>query len=205
MKPKADIDIFVGYSESSRGFRIYNCRTNKIMKTFHVKFNELTTMAYECNNSGPGVNCSNFEDSSEKMNEIPLQQDLDNLFGPLYEEFDVTRTPEVSDYSVAKTLDNDDTPSSSLIIVEDNDAPQIVSSSKKPIAQETSTIVLNSHSDEHIQEDVAELEGNTLMNPFENPDFEEAESYSNYQDPSNMHEFHQQHRYTDRWMMRILF
>ncbi|GJY41204.1 retrovirus-related pol polyprotein from transposon TNT 1-94 [Tanacetum coccineum] len=127
MKPKADIDIFVGYYESSRGFRIYNRRTNKIMKTIHVKFDELIAMASECNNSGPDVNCSNFQDSSEEMNEIPLQQDLDNLFGPLYEEFYVTRTPEVFDYSVAKTLDNEDTPSSSSIIVEDNDAPQIVS------------------------------------------------------------------------------
>ncbi|GKD74803.1 hypothetical protein Tco_1333085 [Tanacetum coccineum] len=98
------------------------------METIHVKFDELTTMASECNNSGPDVNCSNFQDSSEEMNEIPLQQDLDNLFGPLYEEFYVTRTPEVFDYSVAKTLDNEDTPSSSSIIVEDNDAPQILSS-----------------------------------------------------------------------------
>ncbi|GJX89409.1 hypothetical protein Tco_0341423 [Tanacetum coccineum] len=93
------------------------------MKTFHVKFNELTTMAYECNNSGPGVNCSNFEDSSEKMNEIPLQQDLDNLFGPLYEEYYTPRTPKVSDNSAANTLDNEDTPLSSSILVDDNDAP----------------------------------------------------------------------------------
>ncbi|GJV22561.1 copia protein [Tanacetum coccineum] len=29
--------------------------------------------------------------------------------------------------------------------------------------------------------------------------FEEAESSSTFQDPSNMHEFHQQHRSTDKW------
>ncbi|GJR70820.1 retrovirus-related pol polyprotein from transposon TNT 1-94, partial [Tanacetum coccineum] len=51
MKLKANIGIFIGYSESSRGFRIYNRRTKKIMETIHVKFDELTTMASECNNS----------------------------------------------------------------------------------------------------------------------------------------------------------
>ncbi|GKD07658.1 retrovirus-related pol polyprotein from transposon TNT 1-94 [Tanacetum coccineum] len=65
MKPKADIGIFVGYSESSRGFRIYNRRTKKIMETIHVKFDELTAMASECNNLEPKMNCVNFNDSSE--------------------------------------------------------------------------------------------------------------------------------------------
>ncbi|GKC18814.1 retrovirus-related pol polyprotein from transposon TNT 1-94 [Tanacetum coccineum] len=60
-------------------------------------------------------------------------------------------------------------------------------------------IVLETHSDKQIQEDVVELDGNTIMHCFENPEFEEAESSSNYQDSSNMHEFHQQHRYTDKW------
>ncbi|GKF83000.1 retrovirus-related pol polyprotein from transposon TNT 1-94 [Tanacetum coccineum] len=52
MKPKADIGIFVGYSKSSRGFRIYNHRMRRIMETIHVKFDELTAMASECNNLG---------------------------------------------------------------------------------------------------------------------------------------------------------
>ncbi|GJT95782.1 retrovirus-related pol polyprotein from transposon TNT 1-94 [Tanacetum coccineum] len=47
MKPKADIEVFIGYSETSRGFRIYNRRTKKIMETINVKFDELTTMASE--------------------------------------------------------------------------------------------------------------------------------------------------------------
>ncbi|GKG00176.1 retrovirus-related pol polyprotein from transposon TNT 1-94, partial [Tanacetum coccineum] len=85
MKSKAYISIFVGYSKSSRGFHVYNRRTRKIMETIHVKFDELTAMASECNNSGPDVNCLSFQDSSEEMNDIPSQQDLDNLFGPLYE------------------------------------------------------------------------------------------------------------------------
>ncbi|GJW46465.1 retrovirus-related pol polyprotein from transposon TNT 1-94 [Tanacetum coccineum] len=71
MKPKADIGIFIGYFESSRGFRIYNRRTKKIMETIHVKFDELTVMASECNNSEPGFNCTNFQDSLKDSQSVP--------------------------------------------------------------------------------------------------------------------------------------
>nr|GEV09954.1 copia protein [Tanacetum cinerariifolium] len=70
---------------------------------------------------GPGLNCLNFQDSSDDMNEIPSQQDLDNLFGPLYEEYYASSTSDVSANSTANTLDVEDNPSSSSIIVEDSD------------------------------------------------------------------------------------
>nr|GEV12021.1 hypothetical protein [Tanacetum cinerariifolium] len=114
----------------------------------------------------PSLNCSNFQDSSEELNEIPSQKDLDNLIGPLYEEYYASSTSEVSNNSAPNTLDNEDTPSLYSIIVEGN---------------------------------VAKPDGNTIMHSFEIPEFEEVESSSNYQDPSDMHEFHQQHRYTDKW------
>ncbi|GJZ75290.1 hypothetical protein Tco_0639755 [Tanacetum coccineum] len=92
------------------------------METIHVKFDELITMAFECNNSGPGLNCSNFQDSSKEMNEIPSQQDLDNLFGPLNEEYYALSTSEVLNNFAANTFDDEDTHSLSSIIVEDSDA-----------------------------------------------------------------------------------
>nr|GEU79278.1 retrovirus-related Pol polyprotein from transposon TNT 1-94 [Tanacetum cinerariifolium] len=120
-------------------------RKRNIRETIHVKFDKLTAMASECNNSRPGLNCSNFHDSSKELNETPSKEDLDNLFGPLYKEYYATRTLEVSNNSATK------------------------------------------------------LDGNTFINPFANHEFKEAESSSNYQDPSNMYEFHQQHRFTDKW------
>ncbi|GJX21173.1 retrovirus-related pol polyprotein from transposon TNT 1-94 [Tanacetum coccineum] len=65
MKPKANIGIFVGYSESSRGFHIYNRRTKKIMEMIHVKFDELTDMASECNNLEPGMNYAKSQEVSD--------------------------------------------------------------------------------------------------------------------------------------------
>nr|GEV06696.1 retrovirus-related Pol polyprotein from transposon TNT 1-94 [Tanacetum cinerariifolium] len=121
------------------------------------------------------------------MNEIPSRQDLDNLFGPLYEEYYAPSTFEVSDNSATNTLDVEDTPSPSSIFVEDSDALQIVTSSEEPIRQESSISVLDTHSNEHLQEDVTELDENTIIHSFENSEFEEAESSSNYQDPSNIH------------------
>nr|GEU51151.1 Gag-Pol polyprotein [Tanacetum cinerariifolium] len=133
------------------------------------------------------------------MNEIPSYQDLDNLFGPMYEEYYASSTSKVSNNSAANTFDVENTPSPSSIIVEDSDASQIVTSSKETITQESKTLVLETHSDKQIQKDVAEFNGNIIMHSFENPKLEEAKSSSNYQDPSNMHEFHQQHRYTNKW------
>nr|GEX50633.1 hypothetical protein [Tanacetum cinerariifolium] len=49
------------------------------------------------------------------------------------------------------------------------------------------------------QRDVVYFDGNVFYNAPPIPVFKEAESSSTYQDPSNMHEFHQKHRSSDRW------
>ncbi|GKC25116.1 gag-pol polyprotein [Tanacetum coccineum] len=102
MKPKADIGIFIGYSESSRGFY-----------------------------------------SSEDSQSVPSKTDLDNLFGPLYEEYYATSTPEVLDNFAANILDIEDSPSSSSIVVEEDEAPQIVSSSAELVSTKPNTPVSN--------------------------------------------------------------
>ncbi|GKD22907.1 retrovirus-related pol polyprotein from transposon TNT 1-94, partial [Tanacetum coccineum] len=60
-------------------FHIYNRRTKKIMEKIHVKFDELTAMASECNNLEPEMNCTNFNDLSEDSQSVPSTSDLDNL------------------------------------------------------------------------------------------------------------------------------
>ncbi|GKB59483.1 retrovirus-related pol polyprotein from transposon TNT 1-94 [Tanacetum coccineum] len=128
MKPKAGIEIFIDYSESSRWFRIYNRRTRKIIETIHVKFDELTTMASEHSCLELESNRFNVEDSSAESIQTPLKEDLVELFGPLYEEYYEKRSREVSTNSVAPiTFNNKDKPSSSTIIVDDNEAPLLVS------------------------------------------------------------------------------
>nr|GEW11229.1 retrovirus-related Pol polyprotein from transposon TNT 1-94 [Tanacetum cinerariifolium] len=199
MKPKADIGIFISYSKSSRGFRIYNRRTKKIIETIHVKFDELTSMVSECNKLEPEFNCMNFQDSSNDSQSLPSNTDLDNLFGPLYEEYYSTSPPEVLDNSTANTLDNKNTSSSLSIVIEEEEAPQIVSSSIEQVASEPNTPVLNENADEFVQEDVTEFDENVFYYPPQTHVFKEAQSSLTYHDPSNMHEFYQTYQLTNKW------
>nr|GFB23565.1 hypothetical protein [Tanacetum cinerariifolium] len=100
------------------------------LETIRVKFNELTAMAFECNNLGPEFNCSYIPYSSVDSQSVPSKVDLDNLFGPLYEEYFALRSSVVSDNSAANTLDSKDTPSSSSIFVEEDVVPPQVTSSE---------------------------------------------------------------------------
>ncbi|GKB56806.1 retrovirus-related pol polyprotein from transposon TNT 1-94 [Tanacetum coccineum] len=59
--------------------------------------------------------------------------------------------------------------------------------------------LLNKAVDEFIQEDVADFDGNMFHNAPPTPEFDIADASSTYQNPSNMHQFYQQHRLIDRW------
>ncbi|GJT55527.1 retrovirus-related pol polyprotein from transposon TNT 1-94 [Tanacetum coccineum] len=52
---KADIGIFVGYAPIKKAFRIYNKRTQELIETIHVTFDELIAMASEQFSSGLGL------------------------------------------------------------------------------------------------------------------------------------------------------
>ncbi|GKB36884.1 hypothetical protein Tco_0881826 [Tanacetum coccineum] len=75
----------------------------------------------------------------------------------------------------------------------------MVASSVDPVANEPITPVLTENANEPVQEDIAAFDGNDFYNPFHSPVLEEAESSLTFQDPSNMHEFYQTHRSTDKW------
>ncbi|GJV11551.1 retrovirus-related pol polyprotein from transposon TNT 1-94 [Tanacetum coccineum] len=81
------------------------------------------------------------------------------------------RVHKKCDDSATNTTDNDHTFSSSSIVVDPDDAPQIISSLDEQVAITPNSLVMNEVADEFVQED----------------------------DPLNMHQFHQQHRSTDRW------
>ncbi|GKE86272.1 hypothetical protein Tco_1560014 [Tanacetum coccineum] len=99
------------------------------METIHVKFDELTAMASE----------------------------HDNLFGPMFEEYfekKFSDTPINS--TVQPTQFHEDSPSTSLIIVDEHEAPPIVTISD----EQTSPISLT-EADEFNQEDSADFDGNS--------------------------------------------
>ncbi|GKE69573.1 hypothetical protein Tco_1527645 [Tanacetum coccineum] len=78
---------------------------------------------------------------------------------------------------------HEDSHSTSSIIVEDHEAPPIVTTSE----EQTSPISLN-EAKEFNQEDSSDFDGNTVFVPYDAPNFEEAESSTTALDPSNMHD-----------------
>nr|GEW84244.1 ribonuclease H-like domain-containing protein [Tanacetum cinerariifolium] len=52
---KGDIGFFICYSADSCAYKVYNQRTNKIMETMNVSFDELLAMAFEQRRSKPGL------------------------------------------------------------------------------------------------------------------------------------------------------
>ncbi|GJS52421.1 retrovirus-related pol polyprotein from transposon TNT 1-94 [Tanacetum coccineum] len=103
MKEKGDSCILVGYSTRSKGYRVYNKRTRLIVESIHLRFDEFKEMsetsvandtsglvpqrqkASDYENSGPDPQLQNVSPSADTT--IPLQQEFDLLFGPLYDEY----------------------------------------------------------------------------------------------------------------------
>ncbi|GJY68346.1 integrase, catalytic region, zinc finger, CCHC-type containing protein [Tanacetum coccineum] len=171
MKPKADIGIFIGYSKTSKEFQLYSRHTKKIMETIHIKFDELTVIASEHESlESVSQRFINDDSSAESMN-TQSKEDFDNLFRPMYIEYFKKRSFDVSINSAAQQVHNhEDSPSTSSIIVKEQDASPIVTTSE----EQTSPIFLN-EADEFIQEDSADFNGNTVFIPYDAPNFEEAE------------------------------
>ncbi|GJW76360.1 retrovirus-related pol polyprotein from transposon TNT 1-94 [Tanacetum coccineum] len=165
------------------------------METIHIKFDELTAMASEHDSLEPVFQRFINDDSSAESMNIPSKEDLDNLFGPMYEEYFEKRSYEMFINSAAQQVHNhEDSPSTYSIIVEEHEAPPIVTTSKK----QTSLISFN-EADEFNQEDFADFDGNRVFIPYDVLNFEEAESSTTALDPSNMHEFHQVQPSTHIW------
>ncbi|GJX26140.1 retrovirus-related pol polyprotein from transposon TNT 1-94 [Tanacetum coccineum] len=153
------------------------------METIHVKFDELTEMASERNSLEPDSNRMIFEDPSAEPYHIPSKEDLDDLFGPLYDEYFEGKTPNVSTYDNSVAPDTpDDTSSSTIIIVDDDKAPHMVSTSTKQTPPQSTNLADGSQ-----QEDNAKLDGNEFINPFSTHVSDEAELSSRNLNPSNMH------------------
>ncbi|GKB36011.1 hypothetical protein Tco_0880953, partial [Tanacetum coccineum] len=113
--------------QDSSGFRIYNCKTRKIMEMIHVKFDELTTMVTERNNLEPDSNHSLFDDSSVE--------------------------PMSTNSAAPNTSNTDDTSSSTIIIVHADEAPHIVSTSEEQSPPKSNDIADEPNQEDNVELD----------------------------------------------------
>nr|GEV78712.1 hypothetical protein [Tanacetum cinerariifolium] len=101
MKEKGDQCILVGYSTQSKGYRVYNKRTRMIVDSIHIRFDEIKEETSVANNTSgliPKRQKASDSDNPDPVPQrqdvyssvdadVPSQQELDLLFGPLYDEF----------------------------------------------------------------------------------------------------------------------
>ncbi|GJV05881.1 retrovirus-related pol polyprotein from transposon TNT 1-94 [Tanacetum coccineum] len=117
----------------------------------------------------------------------PSKEDLDNLFGLMFEEyFEKTFFDTPINFTAQPTQIHKDSPSTSLIIDDEHDAPPIVTASD----EQTSPISLI-EADEFNQEDHAHSDGNSQFVSYNPPSSEEIESSTTALEPSNVQKLHQ--------------
>nr|GEX84715.1 retrovirus-related Pol polyprotein from transposon TNT 1-94 [Tanacetum cinerariifolium] len=103
MKEKGDQCILVGYTTQSKGYRVYNKRTRMIVKSIHILFDEIkevleTSVANNTSGLIPQLQKASDYDNPDPVPQrqdvysstdadVPSQQELDILLGPLYDEF----------------------------------------------------------------------------------------------------------------------
>ncbi|GKB54989.1 retrovirus-related pol polyprotein from transposon TNT 1-94 [Tanacetum coccineum] len=157
------------------------------METIHVKFDELTTMASEHDCLEPVFQRFNNNTSLVDTMNTPSKEDLDNLFGLMFEEYFEKRSFDTPINSAAQpTQFHKDSPSTSSIIVDEYEAPAIETTSD----EQTSPISLTD-ADEFNQEDSADFNGNLDFIPYNTSSHKEIESSTATLEPSNVQNFHQ--------------
>ncbi|GJX34797.1 retrovirus-related pol polyprotein from transposon TNT 1-94 [Tanacetum coccineum] len=125
----------------------------------------------------------------------PSKEDLDNLFGSMFEEYFETNSSKTPINSAAQqTQIHEDSSSTSSIIVDEHEAPPIVTTSN----EQTSLISLV-EADDFNQEDSADFDGNSRFVSYNPLSHKEIESSIMALEPSNVQNFHQVQPLTHIW------
>ncbi|GJW72394.1 retrovirus-related pol polyprotein from transposon TNT 1-94 [Tanacetum coccineum] len=143
LQAKADLGIFIGYAPKKKAYRIYNRRTQKIIETIYVDFDELTAMASEQSSLGPALHEITLATPSLGLvpNPSPLapfvppsRHEWDLVFQPVFDEFLSPPASVVSPVPVVEApapVESTGSPSSTSV---DQDAP-----SSKTVSKESSS------------------------------------------------------------------
>ncbi|GKF87136.1 hypothetical protein Tco_0258013 [Tanacetum coccineum] len=124
---------------------------------------------------------NNHNSLAEPMN-TPSKEDLDNLFGPMFEEYFKKTSSDTTINSVAQpTQVHEDSSFTSSIFVDAHEAHPVVTT----FDEQTSPIFLT-EADEFNQEDTADFDGNVQFVPYNPPSHEEIKSSTTALEPSNV-------------------
>ncbi|GJZ32350.1 retrovirus-related pol polyprotein from transposon TNT 1-94 [Tanacetum coccineum] len=159
-----------------------------------IRFDKLIAMASEHDCLEPELQrFINHNSSAEEMN-TPSKEDLNSLFGPMFEEYFEKFSDTPINSAAQPTQIHEDSPSTSSIIVDEHEAPPIVTTSD----EQTSPISLT-EADEFNQEDSAHSDGNSQVVSYNPPSRKEIESSTTALESSNVQNFHQVQPSTHIW------
>ncbi|KAJ9539173.1 hypothetical protein OSB04_031906 [Centaurea solstitialis] len=118
---KVDEGYFLGYSLTSKTFRVYNKRTKMVMETVYVTFDETVSMTSEHSSSELGIHSQASTTTSDSITD-PNSSELDLLFMDAFldicadnEDLILSRNPRVDIHDVPE-------PSSIPAIIDENDS-----------------------------------------------------------------------------------
>nr|GFC32865.1 hypothetical protein [Tanacetum cinerariifolium] len=175
MKEKGDECIFVGYSNQSRAYRVFNKRTR--------------TMALNHDSLSPVIQCQ--ENVTQADRTVTTSNELDLLFSLMFDELlngsskVVSKTSAVSaaDASNQRLLNIHTTPAHTCQV--QSLAPTVISSENINQAET------------HAEND--QVANDEFINIFSIPVQEQRETSLHHVDSSNMHTFYQRYPFEHRW------
>nr|GFC63761.1 integrase, catalytic region, zinc finger, CCHC-type, peptidase aspartic, catalytic [Tanacetum cinerariifolium] len=175
MKEKGDECIFVGYSNQSRAYRVFNKRTRVIMESIHVNFDKLPQMASDQISSDPAPECQTMALNHDSLS--PANQ----------------RQANVSQTDRTVTTSNELDLQFSLMFDELlNGSSKVVSNSSDVSAADAS------HQQTYAEN--AQVADDEFINIFSTPVQDQGETSSRHVDSSNMHTFYQRCPSEHRWI-----
>ncbi|KAJ9538687.1 hypothetical protein OSB04_031420 [Centaurea solstitialis] len=140
--PKSDEMIFVGYSDCSIAYRVFNKKSRVVYESVNVKFDPFAELS---SNADASTSTSSSSDPPATSSE------LDSLFEYFYDDLYGTNQISSSTVGISSTPSSSTTPSSEVSLTSSipcSDLPSIVSSpSSSPIVMDTSNpdIIIDSH------------------------------------------------------------
>nr|GEX59540.1 hypothetical protein [Tanacetum cinerariifolium] len=210
MKEKGDECIFVGYSNQSRAYRVFNKRTRVIMESIHVNFDELPQMASDQNSSDPAPECQTMvlnHDSLSPANQrqenvtqadktITTSNELDLLFSLMFDELLNGSSKVVSKSSAVSATDNPNQRQQHTTPLNNHTtpAPTCQISTLAPTVSSSENI---NQAETHAEND--QVTDDEFINIFSTLVQDQEETSSRHVDSLNMHTFYQRYPSEHRW------
>nr|GEZ07751.1 Gag-Pol polyprotein [Tanacetum cinerariifolium] len=186
MKEKGDECIFVGYSNQSRAYRVFNKRTRVIMESIHVNFDELPPMASDQLNSDP----------APENRTVTTSNELDLLFSSMFDELlngsskVVSKSSAVSAADAPNQRQHHTTPLNNHI----TPAPTCQAPTLAPTVISSENI---NQAETYAEND--QVADDEFINIFSTLVQDQGETSLRHVDSSNMHTFYQRYPSEHRW------